>query len=479
MKIFQNKQRNIVINGINRSIPDNQKMEYKEIDRNKSVNKTSNIKYDQNMDDNNTNKVIKEGIILEERKHQNQHYYAKNYNYNNTINSNNCGTNLDLSLYMKDINNKYSNEFDIFKTIPFNDDVKKIEKSELNLRISLNHDLNPDLSFLNELNNRETNNNKNNKFIKINSNVNDPLDNEGILSYKSYFLKENGVFEENQDFNKLSDFIKNPTNVVKYPDTKNKIFKLDDILRKVIFKDIMDINKRINISLLRYFFDEEKLINHFKLTFNVFLFNAGFSMNMFIFELIQKTVHENIILKEILDKIVINSDIALYKDLFQNLRFSYTEYFQSNKNKNLLNLNSFSNDDLLKVEYIPQWPINIFYDINVNSYYNAIFNFLLKIKIICYYVKEIGLFKNFINLERTSKREISIKISKVFLNIRIYMLDFLNRLEFYFFNIVIEEQQVKFLDKLKNITTIDDLISSHCNMLKEIYLAIGIKNEVN
>ena len=59
------------------------------------------------------------------------------------------------------------------------------------------------------------------------------------------------------------------------------------------------------------------------------------------------------------------------------------------------------------------------------------------------------------------------------------MLDFLNRLEFYFFNIVIEEQQVKFLDKLKNITTIDDLISSHCNMLKEIYFAIGIKNEVN
>ena len=164
---------------------------------------------------------------------------------------------------------------------------------------------------------------------------------------------------------------------------------MDDILRKIIFKDILDLNKRINISLLRYFFDDEKLLDHFKLTFNIFLFNAGFSMNMFIFELMKKTVHENIILKEILDKLLINSDLSLCGDLFQFFRFSYTDHFKTSHNKSLLNLNSFNNDDILKIDYIPLWPVNIFYDINVTSYYNAIFNFLLKIKIISSYVKEI------------------------------------------------------------------------------------------
>ena len=59
------------------------------------------------------------------------------------------------------------------------------------------------------------------------------------------------------------------------------------------------------------------------------------------------------------------------------------------------------------------------------------------------------------------------------------MLDFLNKLEVYFFNIVIEGQKTKFLDNIKNIATIDDLITSHSKMLKEIYFAIGIKNEVS
>lgn len=298
----------------------------------------------------------------------------------------------------------------------------------------------------------------------------------------SYFRNSQGTLEENTDITALQKLINNE---IKLVNTNNKhiqfsSYNLDQMVKELILSRISIINQVINRKLLNFLMTQENITNHFDLLFGISFFKASFSMNKFIIELneflIQGFHIDKFYIKNLLVDLSANHEMKKYKNMINDyILVKFTE------NEKPIQQILTSKEDFITIEYQPPLPINIFFDNSINSNYNLIFNFLIKLKLNCSSIRNIDIDKKIKNLEGCLKLynnpNTTIKILKCFINTRLIILDSIYNLEFYIFYSIIDFKINKFYKKIENLNSIDLFINTHVKLIKEIVYYLGIKDD--
>jgi len=344
-------------------------------------NADSDIRVDFNINFNETNKNNSESLryIKNFNKEENLIYQGKlEYDFESESEMEN---NNDIKIINKigyyNIKNQLSENIDIPNKIKRKEDkIKKPNESKTNISIPQK------LNFIKTNNfclKRMQNNKSNNKIMnEIGENLRS-LDFYNLEEINSLeiFMKEN---MDNQGRNlKANDFIIHKNFNFNYfcfdlfDKTEKPInFSIDFIFKNNIIQRIKSINKTMNEKLLSYLINNEKIKEHFELCFAILFFRAGFSMNIFVTNLLhitQKgTISDNFFLKNLIQEISLNSDLKKFHNFIR-------DFFFISINKDMIN-----NFDTFKIEYKPNLPISIFYDDTINTYYSTIFNYIFNIK---------------------------------------------------------------------------------------------------
>lgn len=219
-----------------------------------------------------------------------------------------------------------------------------------------------------------TNNNKKQLDKILSNNTDVPIAMEEITELEAFNQNFTSISKKNNS-NSTNNQVNEQANTQE--DTFNKteefaIFNLDSLFITEILKRLDSVNKTMNKKLLNYLICKEKIKEHFELCFSIICFRAGFSMNLFVMNLLEISqkgmISDNFFLKNLLEDISSNSDLRKYKQLIKSF------FFIS------INANRLDNFDTFIIKYKPNLPISIFYDELITQHYSAIFNFIFNIK---------------------------------------------------------------------------------------------------
>lgn len=255
-------------------------------------------------------------------------------------------------------------------------------------------------------------------------------------------------------------------------------YNINLILHKLILNRIITINTLINQKFLSILTTSLHIQHHFNLIFHIFLFKAGFSMNKFILHLnnfiLSPNSHDkNFDLKTLLNTLSTSpqSDLSPFKSqILQHISIHF--------NSSISSYTYHSDDDLLTLSYTPPSPINIFFDDQVIKHYNIIFNLLIKMKRSFILIRDINLDKKIKELFiLCNNNECTyMKVIKVLIEYRMFMLDFAYEFEFFVFHFVIDVFVNRFNNMVSKFDSIDKFINMHYRFIRDLIMYLGIND---
>ena len=258
-------------------------------------------------------------------------------------------------------------------------------------------------------------------------------------------------------------------------------YNINLILHKLILNRITTINTLINQKFLSILTTSLHIEHHFNLIFHIFLFKAGFSMNKFILHLNNfilspnksPTLHENnFYLKTLLNTLSTSpqSDLSPFKA-------QIVPYISLTLNSSIPSYTYHSNEDLLTLSYAPPSPINIFFDDQVIKHYNIIFNLLIKMKRSFILIRDINLDKKIKEMFVLGNECTYMKVIKVLIEYRMFMLDFAYEFEFFVFHFVIDVLVKRFNSMVSTFDSIDKFINMHYRLTRDLIMYLGINDD--
>ena len=255
-------------------------------------------------------------------------------------------------------------------------------------------------------------------------------------------------------------------------------YNINLILHKLILNRITTINTLINQKFLSILTTTLHIQHHFNLIFHIFLFKAGFSMNKFILHLnnfiLSPNSHDkNFYLKTLLNTLSTSpqSDLSPFKSqILQHITIHF--------NSSISSYTYHSDDDLLTLSYTPPSPINIFFDDQVIKHYNIIFNLLIKMKRSFILIRDINLDKKIKELFILGNNNecTYMKVIKVLIEYRMFMLDFAYEFEFFVFHFVIDVFVNRFNNMVSKFDSIDKFINMHYRFIRDLIMYLGIND---
>ena len=255
-------------------------------------------------------------------------------------------------------------------------------------------------------------------------------------------------------------------------------YNINLILHKLILNRITTINTLINQKFLSILTTTLHIQHHFNLIFHIFLFKAGFSMNKFILHLnnfiLSPNSHDkNFYLKTLLNTLSTSpqSDLSPFKS-------QILQHITINFNSSISSYTYHSDDDLLTLSYTPPSPINIFFDDQVIKHYNIIFNLLIKMKRSFILIRDINLDKKIKELFILGNNNefTYMKVIKVLIEYRMFMLDFAYEFEFFVFHFVIDVFVNRFNNMVSKFDSIDKFINMHYRFIRDLIMYLGIND---
>ena len=331
--------------------------------------------------DENRNKIILHNSLEEKES-------GMNFNFNMNLNQNSKINNLCDSKKIFDEENNNSDTWE---------DLSDSDQYENNIEInSIKNQENQDKKYIHiDLENPNKNLQKNNSKNYNMDNKSEIIQNSNkfkeIPKIGDFKIKNNNKNSNFINFSNLAeiqelksildtDFNRKDKVLIQSSFTGKDIYSLDNlnisnidyIFKSEILRKLDLVNRTINKKLLNFLFNTENIREHFELCFAINFFKAGFSMDIFVKNILDVYkfgfIGDNFYLKNLLIEISSNSDLKKYN-------FFIKEYFDISQNTDKVN-----NYDTFIVKYKPKLPISIFFDDNINKYYSAIFNFIFNVK---------------------------------------------------------------------------------------------------